>query len=479
MSSHLVIRADASSRMGTGHVLRMLALAQAWQRDGGKVVLLTNADCPPELVARCREAGLQVEMVQDAEQDAQELRSLAHSISVAAVVVDGYHFDESYQAALAGVGVTLWTDDYGHCQTWDCDWVLNQNLHGDRAKLAGRAQLLGGVKFALLREDILHQPRPPAREPLRRLLISLGGADPDNATGKVLKAFNEITDESLQLTVLVGAANPHLAELRTLAKQAWHRCVILTGVTNMGALYAKHDGVIGAGGTTCYEWLYYGLPAFVLTLADNQVQVVQELERQHLACCAGWAEKLSVEEMAVALQGWLEKPVRDAQQRVDGQGAWRVAQVLAGRKWAVRLAVETDLSFTLELANEPSVRSAGFSQETITREAHAEWFHRHLTAAGSRIFIIEEPAVGPCGVVRAHQREDGWELGISLLPRARGRGLAQLGLAEVMRQMGGDKMFIARIKPENQSSRQLFERLGFELHEEQPNCLTYHLSTTV
>jgi hypothetical protein len=31
----LLIRAEADARMGTGHVLRCLALGQSWQRTGG------------------------------------------------------------------------------------------------------------------------------------------------------------------------------------------------------------------------------------------------------------------------------------------------------------------------------------------------------------------------------------------------------------------------------------------------------------
>lgn len=457
----------------------MLALAQAWQKLGGQVQLVTNSDCPAPLVQRCQAAGLLVERLTAPTEDAAGLRRKANQWGAMAVVVDGYHFTESYQETLAGAAwPTLWMDDFDHCQSWNCDWVVNQNLHGEALKLKGRAKLLGGVKFALLREDLLALDACllPAKA-IQRILVSLGGADPDNVSSKILQALHELSGPSLEITVLVGAANPHLMGLMELASSSRHTCQILSGVTEMGQVYEQTDGVIGAGGTTCYEWLYFGLPAFVLTLADNQVRVVEELSRQHLAVCGGWGNHLSATELRTALQAWLAAPVRDEAQRVDGQGAWRVAQVLAGHAWAVRAACRADLNFTLQLANEPSVRSAGFNQEPIPQSVHQAWFFKHLAEPKSRLFIIEEPAIGPVGVVRAHWQGEGWELGVSLAPAARGRSLARLALAEVMERMkhAGEAMFIARIRPENQASQHLFSRLGFRPGNILEDCIVYHL----
>src|SRR5258705_10725520 len=56
----LLVRTDASVAIGTGHVMRCLALAQAWQQAGGDVVF-AMAEATPSLEARLRISRIRVQ----------------------------------------------------------------------------------------------------------------------------------------------------------------------------------------------------------------------------------------------------------------------------------------------------------------------------------------------------------------------------------------------------------------------------------
>ncbi|MGH9649837.1 MAG: hypothetical protein ACRD3I_05135, partial [Terriglobales bacterium] len=155
----LLIRADADLRMGTGHVMRCLALAQAWQDVAGQAEFLTTSDTP-DILSRLRAEGMQVTpatLPAGSAADAAHTASRAREIGASWVVVDGYQFDAAYQQALKSAGLkVLWVDDYGHAPPYCADLVLNQNLCAEESFYLSReasTRLLLGACYALLRRE--------------------------------------------------------------------------------------------------------------------------------------------------------------------------------------------------------------------------------------------------------------------------------------------------------------------------------------
>src|SRR5262245_33865261 len=115
MSRHLLIRADASASIGTGHVMRCLALAQAWSRTGGSVSLAA-AEITSALQARLLQEGfetLHLNVEPGGKQDATSTIEAACRQNADWIVVDGYHFGGEYQCIITAAGIhMLFVDDY-------------------------------------------------------------------------------------------------------------------------------------------------------------------------------------------------------------------------------------------------------------------------------------------------------------------------------------------------------------------------------
>lgn len=338
----LFIRTDASLAIGTGHVMRCLALAQAWQDNVGDVVFVM-AQAFPALIERLRAEGFTVvclNLTPGGAEDAAQFVGVAREHNARWTVVDGHHFQSAYQLAIKDAHLQLLClDDMGEADHYLADLLLNQNLHAHASMYSKRepyTRLLLGTRYAMLRREF-----NPWREweraiaPLaRKLLVSMGGIDAPNVTAAVLESLPALKTDGLEIRVIVGPGNPHRRELEPFAAESSPSVRFLNSVTSMPDLIAWADVAISAGGSTCWELCFMGLPAILLDLAENQRVIAEELNRQQAAVYLGRGK----DGFRNAGASTLERILRSQEERaalskkartlVDGLGAGRVIQAL-------------------------------------------------------------------------------------------------------------------------------------------------------
>lgn len=474
----LVIRVDAGGALGAGHVMRMIALAQAYQQVGGRVVFL-HALCPEGLLKRLVDEGFGEERIEAGKPgdglDARQTLEKARGRGAEWVVVDGYQFGEDYHASLAQSDLkVIVLNDYGHCDAWNCDAVLDQNLGAesrvDRGSGGSMPVCLAGSRYALLRREVLrtsHEGRRPWKR-VGKLLVTLGGVDQENATGRILDVLEHCAVDGLFVRVITGAGNPHRAGL--LGRAGRHDLEIVGPVTDMKAQYVWADAIISAGGGTCWEWLHHGLPAAVVTLADNQEAVVANLAERNLALSLGWFDALDPSATSRVLTDWLNDPRAMLDQGrvgevIDGRGAGRVARFLV-TGMVLRSTEKEDCGLYYEWVNDPVVRNTALVRKNISWAEHQEWFWKRLGSPDAKLYVAEVGGEA-VGQVR-FERGDGerWEVSISLAPAHRSKGYAgkllAAGLDSLGYDLGESVTVVARVLTGNVPSMKLFARAGFD-----------------
>ncbi len=298
----VVFRADSGVRMGTGHVMRCMALAQAWRETGGKPVFAIAGD-PLQRLKDENVHCVKVKVVPGSADDVTATVELAKQVNAFWVIVDGYHFGSDFQKELKKAGFrVVAVDDNGESKSYYADRVVNANLHAKKGMYPDRAEytkLLLGPRYAFLRREFWDSFKKPREIAVKgkNLLITLGGSDPDNITETIITVLGLIKPHWNEAVVLVGAGNPHMDAL----EKAAHRISGLSLVKdarNMVHLMEWADAAISAGGSTCWELAATRLPMIMIVLAENQVDIAEAVQKACAGVNLGWGHKLDIEHAA-------------------------------------------------------------------------------------------------------------------------------------------------------------------------------------
>ena len=258
------------------------------------------------------------------------------------VILDGYIFTSQDHRNIRDSGARLLViDDMADLDIYEADIVLNQNFHADAADyhLAHEAKMLMNTRFALLRQEFIGRRPEVRRTPAHRLMVTLGGSDPKGVSLLVVKALSKIHDMRFEVCLIAGSSNPHLARLEAeaeLTRLVGHKIDVLHYANDVASVMNWADFAVIAGGSTSLEVAYMGLPALVLTLADNQAAVAEAMQVSGVAESLGWYNTLTADTLATALRRLAidalrrqEMTVR-GQALVDGLGAKRVVERMLG-----------------------------------------------------------------------------------------------------------------------------------------------------
>lgn len=468
----LVIRADANHSMGTGHVMRMIALGQAWADRGGAVRFLGRIESEP-LRVRIAAEGFELVDLDSAHPAPADLAALLeHSAVGGWVALDGYHFDTAYMRAARSSGrKTLVLDDINDRGEYAADVLLNQNLRAEHFsyRVNPEARQLLGLRYALLRREFraVRAAWSGPHQPLR-LLVTMGGSDPVNFTATVLRALALPSGHDFHVRVVVGPANANRDELARLTGALPMPVDLATAGQDMPGHMAWADLAVTAAGSTCWELAHMGVPMLAFELAENQAGVLVGLASTGAAVSGGRAAETTPADVAALLaalnpQRLVELSAR-ARAVVDGQGAFRVVEALRPTQLRLRPASQQDSLFLWRLANDAVVRAVSFTHEPISVETHTAWLAAKLANPACQLLVAMDQGGNAVGQVRLEEEDGGWVVSVSLAEPYRGGGIGSGMIRQACSAWAGahpGQRILAYVQKGNSASEKAFVKAGF------------------
>lgn len=517
----IIIRTDSSTKIGSGHVMRCLTLAEEL-RDAAVEVSFISRRHPGNLNDLIRGKGFhchelpEVSAIQSNEQHVrdprseyaswlgvtqqQDARDTIEAIGATRadwLIVDHYGLDGEWERLLRLHATKIMVIDDLADRRHDCDLLLDQNLIIDGEKrydelVSPACTKLLGPKYALLRKEF-REAKKNLRErtgEVKRVLVFLGGADPENITGMAMEALSDPELIHLQVDVVIGSQNPHRGKIEKIV-QARPGTTLHVQATNMAELMGVADLAIGAGGSTTWERLFLGLPSIVIAIAKNQILPTKDLCNFGTIASLGEGCELSVNNIKEMLINTIDNPQdliemsKNGIKLVSCDGYKDLTALLAGQlngiKISHRKATLKDSQLYWHWANDPEVRKNAFNSNPISWEEHQLWFASKLKDSNS-VLLISVSQYGPVGQIRLDGEWPQKTISYSVARQYRGKGIGKKLVLEVIsRRPSFAKCFLAEVKKENMASAHIFERLGFqrtELIEKNAYSFTLDLGDT-
>ena len=477
MTRSVVVRADGDSRIGLGHVLRSMAVADELARTGACVTYLCRR-LSPWAAAQLEERGFRVEMVdldEASEQTDDAIASIAAVERAGAdtVLLDHYGLTKAWtQKVRAHSQVLIAAFDDLAADTRTVDVLIDGSPGRLAADYQGlipeQAVCLAGPAYAPLRPEfsLAREAKRAASNGLCRVAISMGGVDPDGVTLACLEALDGRPDLDLTVILSSDAAKLDATKARVAAMKTQTR--LLLDRTDMAAILKDMDLVVGAGGTSSLERCALGLPTVLAVLADNQAYNAKQLAH---AGAVVILPGLSAEAIRQTVEPLLENPDerarlgQNAAQLCDGLGAPRVAYAIVAQqsKVTLRPTAPDDMQVIHDWQSEPQARQFSRNTSVPSIEEHSAWFKDRLARLDHDPFHIILHEGKPAGFIRLDHTDvtDTWEASILVSQTYRGRGIARTALS-LLRLMHPKPNIVAEVDPRNKPSQRVFETTGYE-----------------
>lgn len=272
----ILFRADSSSSIGTGHIMRDLVLAT--QYPDSEIIFATQ-NLEGNLNAKIVESGYQVKHLLSNE--LEELVNMVNELQVEMIVIDHYGIDYAFEKALkeqTDITIMVLDDTY---EKHHCDILLNHNIYGDATRYEGlvptSCELRCGEEYTLIRDEfkIAKANKKPLPSKPITLFVAMGGSDSQGLTLPILEVLEKFSD--VHVHVVTTHANAQLEMLKTYVKK--HTNITLHIDTNqMANLMAQSHIAILTPSVILNEASFMELLFIPIQTADNQKEMVVFLE---------------------------------------------------------------------------------------------------------------------------------------------------------------------------------------------------------
>jgi len=446
---NILIRADSSSVLGTGHLMRDLVLAKKYAKNSASITFASQ-DLEGNLNHKILDAGYSLEILQS--NSKKELVKLVRKLGVHLLVIDHYGINykkEKYIKDKTDVKILSFDDTY---EKHHCDVLLNHNISADEKRyenLVPRGcKIKCGSKYTLLREEFYVEKNKSYKKSkkVKTVFLAMGGADTASLNIQILKVLEKF--DVLKVNVVTTSANEHLPALETYAEdKEWINLQINS--TKIAKLMRKSDFAIVTPSVTLNEVFFMKIPFVAVKTADNQEDMYTYLKSKNLDVLRQFDEK------KLSFHIFLK------------------VHTIKMKNFTVLTRNEKQLVF--KWRNHKNIRQWMYKKDKISQNEHEDYIESLMHREDREYFLVKQNKknIGVVDLTNMNKVKKVGELGIYTKPNTKGMGsvLMQTILKYSFLYLNLNDVK-ANVYVGNEAAIALYKKFGFEIQDKK-NGLYY------
>ena len=352
----LIIRADANTEIGLGHVMRCLALAQGITKTGIQPVFVIR-DYDQKISNMIQQRGINTAIIpadSNRAEDCELTLKYADLHRATLIVTDLGHAgtltqQDEYREFLQQLKVSkrfLITIDDLNEMNFPSDIVINPNCGAEKLHYpaGSQAEFLLGPAYFIFRPEFIAAAvvKREIKKEATNVLVAMSGSDPLDLTGKVAGALAASKKtNSLNLCFVLGMdyTDSKISKLNKILKDYRGTHELLRGPDNMAELMFWADIAITGAGLTKYEAAVTGTPSIIIPQYTHLVKLAEEFAKSGATINLGLGDNITEETIAKAITRLLgDVSLRTIMSQkgkalVDGKGIGRIISKISGEVW--------------------------------------------------------------------------------------------------------------------------------------------------
>ncbi len=274
--SNILFRADSSSKIGLGHIMRDLVLASKYKNSN---ITFATQDLDGNINHKIKDSGYKVKILKS--NSKKELVKLVENLNIDLLVIDHYKIDykkEKYIKEKTGVKILSFDDTY---EKHYCDILLNHNIGANKKRykklVPTTCKILCGSKYTLIRDEFIKEKAKKYKINKNfTFFIAMGGADTANLNKKILKILKKF--KNIHINIISTDANKNLKELKNYCKNK-KGIKLYINSNKIAKIMKKSDLAIVTPSVTVNEIKFLKIPFIAIKTASNQKYIYKYLKK--------------------------------------------------------------------------------------------------------------------------------------------------------------------------------------------------------